>query len=821
MSKRSSSNFDRTLFRRLSSIKTLKNASEDEIIDHLRSNYPDYSRIKLQPFSRNVKRTLQINKNKKKLSISNGNNNRDDFDEYDSDVIPFMSSSTARKKSKKNDEREERLARAEADHLRRQQRDKIMPNESSQEGDTEEEEEESDSVSVSTSVDCDAIYEKILEPIKFDVTKLGVTEVYMKQAEEMRLKKEREKNVEMEIVSSKKVVRDSMSEGVGVGGVGGDKEDGPWFKDIGGMDTTLEELKVEVLFPFYHPEVPKKLGVRPLSGILLHGLPGCGKTMLAHAIANETGAPFYKISATEIVSNTSGDSEDNIRKLFSNAHKNAPSIIFIDEIDAIAPKRENLQREMEKRIVTQLLTCMDESHQSAGSTYDVESDSIKSVERCGHVLVIGATNRLAAIDSALRRPGRFDREIVLGVPDENARTAILSLLTRGVTLEGAFDLAKIARSTPGFVGADLAALVNKAGNCAMKRNIDRKRSELSIESNDGEKTDEWWKQSWSPEEMESLNITMADFEEASKMVQPSTRREGFSTIPNVKWEDVGGLVSLRTEFQLHIVLRIKHPELYKNMNLDTGFLLYGPPGCGKTLIAKAVANEAGANFIHIKGPELLTKYVGESELAVRTIFNKARTCAPCIIFFDEVDALTTKRGKEGGWVVERLLNQLLIELDGADSRRGVYVIGATNRREVMDPAILRPGRLGKLLKISLPGPDDRHSILKTLARGKPIDNDDDLLTIAHKKECENLSGADLAALMDGASMVALEENIYEPSTDALEEKIISDLASLHKNPWTIKLAHFEKALEKVLPSVSRQEREYYEDKSMSFDASRI
>ncbi|CAN4112669.1 unnamed protein product [Withania somnifera] len=526
------------------------------------------------------------------------------------------------------------------------------------------------------------------------------------------------------------------------------------------MDGVLEELEMEVLVPLCHPKLTKHLGVRPMSGILFHGPPGCGKTKLAHAIANETGVPFYKLSATELVSGVSGASEENIRELFSKAYRTAPSIVFIDEIDAIASKRENLQREMERRIVTQLMTCMDESHrlvkpddaEGTALPTDKRKSKTKSEEsngEPGYVLVIGATNRPDAIDPALRRPGRFDREIVLGIPDENARVQILSVLTRHLRVEGAFDLMKIASSTPGFVGAYLAALTNKAGNLAMKRIMDVRKAEFSRELTDGEDAKKWWKKPWSPEEMEKLSINMADFEEAVKLVQPSSRREGFSAIPNVKWEDVGGLGTLRRDFDRYIVRRIKNPKDYMGfgMDLETGFLLYGPPGCGKTLIAKAVANEAGANFIHIKGPEILNKYVGESELAIRTLFTRARTCAPCILFFDEVDALTTKRGKEGGWVVERLLNQLLIELDGADPRKGVYVIGATNRPEVMDRAILRPGRLGKLLYVPLPSPDERGLILKALARKKPIDSSVDLMIIGRDDACKNLSGADLAALV--------------------------------------------------------------------------
>lgn len=570
------------------------------------------------------------------------------------------------------------------------------------------------------------------------------------------------------------------------------------FKDLGGMDEVINEI-MEVIYPLYHPQIYPWLGVQPIKGILLHGPPGCGKTKLAHAIASETGVPFYKISATEVVSGVSGESEENIRALFAKALKTSPSIIFIDEIDAISAKRETLQREMERRIVTQLLTCMDESHQTIRSG-DQGSDTETSRKKTsGHILVIGATNRPDSLDPALRRPGRFDREIFLGVPDENARAAILSVLAAGLRLEGSFDFKKVAKCTPGFVGADLAALTREAASLAIKRIIASRNSQ-----NPSECEEVWWKKAWTHEEMINLSITMADFEEAASKVQPSTRREGFSTIPNVKWDDVGALSALRKDFDLYIVRRIKHPDDYETlgMDLDNGFLLYGPPGCGKTLVAKAVANEAGANFIHIKGPELLNKYVGESELAVRTIFTRARTCSPCILFFDEVDALTTRRGKDGGWVVERLLNQLLIEMDGAEKRKGVFVIGATNRPEVMDPAVLRPGRFGKLLLVPLPDAEGRVSILKALVRNKPLATDVDLNYIGYCQACENFSGADLAALVNEACMSALQEKLTAASE--ADSDIRQDALSVH-------LSHFEQAFNRVRPSVSKEQRHYYDN----------
>ncbi|KAF3631784.1 Cell division control protein 48 -like protein C [Capsicum annuum] len=403
---------------------------------------------------------------------------------------------------------------------------------------------------------------------------------------------------------------------------------------------------------------------------------------------------------------------------------------------------------MERRIATQLMTCMDESHRlvkpddNGNKTTlptDKRNSEAKSDGEPGYVLVIGATNRPDAIDPALRRPGRFDREIALGIPDENARVQILSVLTHNLRIEGAFDLMKIARSTRGFFGADLASLTTTAGNLAIKRIVDVRKVELTRGLVDGDDVKEWWRKPWSPEEMKKLCINMADFEEAAKLVQPSSRKEGFSIIPNVKWEDVGGLDLLRHEFDRYIIRRIKNPKDYMGfgVDLETGFLLYGPPGCGKTLIAKGVANEAGANFIHIK-----------------------------------VDSLTTERDKNAAsWVIETLLNQILIELDGADQRKGVYVIGATNSYffrfsgcyyvplpGVMDKAILRPGRLGRLLYLPLPSPDERGLILKALARKKPIDSSVDLVAIGRDDACKKFSGAALAALMNEVAMIALKIN---------------------------------------------------------------
>ncbi|KAF5727245.1 Cell division control protein 48 C isoform 1 [Tripterygium wilfordii] len=788
----------------------------DEIVSHLRSKFPDYSRIKQQPFSRLVNQMIHQENSRKTKKPSLSTFKYDDEDEEKHDR------GSRRKKMRKTDEKHERLLCFENAFLKNKQQSDQGGSSSPSSSSKSSSDEEDGAVSTSE----DAIYGMKLEP-QIDLLQSTVREKYVELGTPKL--KEKENNVELEVVSGNNrgnkidlasggrggegLVAEPNREGKRLGSTGSSggsevkAKDGPKFRDLGGMGGVLEELKMEVMVPLYHPRLPQWLGVRPMAGILLHGPPGCGKTKLAHAIANETGVPFYKISATEVVSGVSGASEENIRELFSKAYKTAPSIVFIDEIDAIAAKRDNLQREMERRIVTQLMTCMDESHRLVKSD---SSSSEVSDHRPGYVLVIGATNRPDAVDSALRRPGRFDREIVLGVPDETARVEILSVLTQNMRLEGSFNLMKIARSTPGFVGADLAAIANKAGNLAMRRIFDQRKVDLSREYTDEEHTEEWLKRPWLPEEMEKLAITMDDFEEAVKIVQPSSRREGFSTIPGVKWEDVGGLDSLRGEFERYIVRRIKYPEDYLEFGIDleTGFLLYGPPGCGKTLIAKAVANEAGANFIHIKGPELLNKYVGESELAVRTLFSRARACSPCILFFDEVDALTTKRGSEGGWVIERLLNQLLIELDGAEQRRGVFVIGATNRPDVMDRAVLRPGRFGKLLYIPLPNPNDRGLILKALAREKPVDVNVDLSAIGQMEACKNFSGADLSSLMNEAAMVALEDKLSNTSGRSCSDMF----------PQTIKMEHFERALAKISPSVSEKQIQHYHRLANSFNA---
>ncbi|NWX34345.1 NVL protein, partial [Notiomystis cincta] len=574
------------------------------------------------------------------------------------------------------------------------------------------------------------------------------------------------------------------------------------FEDVGGNDETLKEL-CKMLLHIRHPEVYSHLGVVPPRGFLLHGPPGCGKTLLAQAIAGELELPMLKVAATEIVSGVSGESEQKLRELFEQAVSSAPCVLFIDEIDAITPKREVASKDMERRIVAQFLTCMDDLNNVAATT---------------QVLVIGATNRPDSLDPALRRAGRFDREICLGIPDEGAREKILQTLCKKLKLPESFEFRHLARLTPGYVGADLMALCREAAMCTVNRVLitseeHRRRQHLHSEGNTAEGSvgmgtdipdelqrllDLLKEQDPLPEEqLQELCIEMNDFIVALPSVQPSAKREGFVTIPDVTWADIGALEDVREELTMAILAPVRNPEQFKALGLTTpaGVLLAGPPGCGKTLLAKAVANESGLNFISVKGPELLNMYVGESERAVRQVFQRARNSAPCVIFFDEVDALCPRRSDRESGASVRVVNQLLTEMDGLENRQQVFIMAATNRPDIIDPAILRPGRLDKTLYVGLPPPEDRLAILKTITKDgtrPPLDSDVSLEEIAYSQHCDCYTGADLSALVREASICALRQEMALQNTQSKKGEI------------KISRKHFEEAFRKVKSSVSKK-----------------
>lgn len=525
--------------------------------------------------------------------------------------------------------------------------------------------------------------------------------------------------------------------------------------NLGGVDSVIQQLEDLIVLPLLQPEIYSTSKIQPPRGILLHGPPGCGKTMIANAFAAELGVSYITLSAPSIVSGMSGESEKALRDYFEEAKKMAPCLVFIDEIDAITPKRESAQREMEKRIVAQLLTCMDDL----------------ALEKTGGkaVIILAATNRPDSLDPALRRGGRFDKEINLGVPNEAVREQILRALTRDMHLSGNLDFIHLAKLTPGFVGADLNDLVSTAGSAAIKRllaTLKTQAIDIDIE-NDSENVStkvielrRLIKRAKEPliDSVETISITNDDFLAALPSIQPSSKREGFATIPDTTWADIGALRPVREELLTAIVEPIRHPEKYERVGITapTGILLWGPPGCGKTLLAKAVANESRANFISVKGPELLNKYVGESERAVRQVFVRARSSIPCVIFFDELDALVPKRDDALSESSARVVNTLLTELDGLSSREGIYVIGATNRPDIIDSAMLRPGRLETLLFVDLPGEDERVEILQTLSRNLQIPFTDAIAQVA--RGCEGFSGADLESLLRRAGYAAIKRD---------------------------------------------------------------
>eukprot|EP00796_Vickermania_ingenoplastis_P008702 gene8702-6120_t len=559
---------------------------------------------------------------------------------------------------------------------------------------------------------------------------------------------------------------------------------------MGGLAKERPVIRELIFLPVQMPHLFSRLGADPPCGVLLHGPPGVGKTKLVHAIAGSLQVPLFFVSAPEIVSGISGDSEAKLRNLFMDAIAAAPSIVFIDEIDTIAGRREDGNRGMENRIVGQLLTCMDQVAQAWRQDNKV-------------VCVMGATNRPEALDSALRRAGRFDREIAIGIPSIDERQSILRMICEKLSLADDVDFFELANMTPGYVGADLHLLVKEACILAIRR----KHAELSVS---GELENP------NAEALENFCVSFEDLTEATKRVQPSAMREGFTTIPNVNWDDVGALDDVREELMTSILQPIRAPKLHHRFGLNhpVGVLLYGPPGCGKTLVAKAISNQSGANFISIKGPELLNKFVGESERSVRMVFARGRASAPCVLFFDELDALAPRRGSDrANPSSERVVNQLLTELDGMEGRKDVYVIGATNRPDMIDPAMLRPGRLDKLLYVPLPSAAQRGAILHTHARHYPVDPDVDLHQLAHQERMEGFSGADLAAVMREASLSALKDVYCSRTTEeleALERDLSGELVSAATLP-TIQQKDFERSLSKIKPSVSAEDRKNYEE----------
>ncbi|MGC9310558.1 MAG: CDC48 family AAA ATPase, partial [Candidatus Aenigmatarchaeota archaeon] len=537
------------------------------------------------------------------------------------------------------------------------------------------------------------------------------------------------------------------------------------YDNIGGLKEEIVAVREVIELPMRHPELFQRLGIKPPKGVLLRGPPGTGKTLLAKAVANESGANFISIAGPEIMSKYYGQSEENLRKKFDDAEKNAPSIIFIDEIDAIAPKREEVTNEVERRVVGQLLTMM---------------DGLKSR---GQVIVIGATNRPDSLDPALRRPGRFDREIYIGVPSQEGRLEVLQIHSRNMPLAEDVNLKEISEKTYGFVGADLESLCKEAAMHALRRVL----PDLSALKEGGELP---------KETIEKLMVTKADFEDAMQKVEPSAMREVFIEIPNVHWSDIGGLESTKQKLVEVVEWPLKYPEKFDKLGIKppNGVLLYGPPGTGKTMLAKAVANESGANFISVKGPELLSKWVGESEKKLREVFQKAKQAAPTIIFFDEIDAMTRSRGFGSGRtdVVDSIVSQLLTEMSGLEELKGVVVLAATNRPDLIDTSLLRPGRFDRHILVPTPDKEARLQILKIHTKNMPLDKDVKLEELAEK--AEGFSGADLDALAREAAMLALQESVKK-----------------NREVGKVSKKDFEKIMKTVRPSVPKKIAQWYED----------
>ena len=551
------------------------------------------------------------------------------------------------------------------------------------------------------------------------------------------------------------------------------------YEDIGGLRPVIQKVREMIELPLRHPELFERLGVEAPKGVLLHGPPGTGKTLLARAVASETNANFLSIGGPEIMSKYYGESEERLRDVFKEAQENAPSIIFIDEIDSIAPKREEVTGEVEKRVTSQLLSLMD------------------GLQSRGKVVVIGATNRPNAIDPALRRPGRFDREIEIGVPDRDGRLEVLEIHTRGMPLAEDVDLKKLADVTHGFVGADLESLAKEAAIRALRRIL----PEINLEA-----------QSIPGDILNKIIVRMADFQDALKEIEPSAMREVLVEIPDVTWDQVGGLEDVKEELREAVEWPLKYPDLFAQLNATPpkGLLLYGPPGTGKTLLAKAVAHESESNFISVKGPELLNKFVGESEKAVREVFRKARQASPCIIFFDEIDSVAPTRGSSMGesHVTERVISQFLTEMDGLEELRNVIIIAATNRPDIIDSALLRPGRFDRLLFVPPPDLEARKQIFKIHTRKTPLAEDVNLDDLARKTD--GYTGADIASLANTGVMLALREHISKAK----------DPEDAKKRAKGLKVAkrHFDEALQKVKP-MSTEELKMYERFSEQFSDS--
>src|SRR5512136_575788 len=529
------------------------------------------------------------------------------------------------------------------------------------------------------------------------------------------------------------------------------------YEDIGGLQEEIQRVREMVELPLRHPELFQRLGIDPPKGVLLHGPPGCGKTLLARAVANESEANFYSINGPEIMSKFYGESEARLREIFQQAQQNAPSIIFVDELDAIAPKREEVTGEVERRVVAQLLALMD------------------GLSGRGNVIVIGATNRPGALDPALRRPGRFDREIEIGVPDKQGRYEIIQIHTRGMPLAEDVDLKKLADMTHGYTGADLSSLGRETAMKALRRYL----PQINLEE-----------ERIPPSVLDKMQVTMEDFTNAYKEITPTAMREVYIEIPTVHWDDIGGLEEVKEDLREAVEWPLKTPEIFDRLGIKPpkGILLYGPPGCGKTLLAKAVATESAANFITIKGPEVFSKWVGESEKAIREVFRKARMAAPAVVFFDEIDSLVPRRGlgfSDSG-VSERVISQLLTEMDGVVSLEDVVIVAATNRPDMVDPAVLRPGRFDRLIYVPEPDEKSKLEIFKIYTRNMPLGKDVDLMQLA--ASAKNFSGADIDAFCREAAMVALRKDV---------------------NANQVTLRDFDESRKRVGPSVTPDMEKWY------------